>query len=169
MPARHAFIGVALALIGALFFASAQARADDPECKRRCATIHQFFDDKIAASIPLICDAQTIFCKGDGALRINGELVPTVFAAKFTTLGLDLLVLTAQGELAVPAITFATASPTQIKTFVARWKLPPTAPPKATPQRPSDFALPQMHAIGGHIKLTVEYYERPPPAADPPR
>ncbi|MCD6073875.1 MAG: hypothetical protein K0Q70_758 [Rhodospirillales bacterium] len=146
----------------AFLLATTGADAQDQSCKLRCTTLYQFFDNEITATIPLTCDAETIHCKGDGALRINGEMVPTVFAATFTTLGLDLLVLTAQGELAIPTITFGTVSPTQSKTFVARWKLPPKAPSKVPPKGPKDFTLRQMHAIGGHIKLTVENYERPP-------
>jgi len=138
------------------------ADAQDQSCTLRCTTIHQYFSDEIAATIPLTCDAQAIHCKGDGMLKINSEMVPAAFAATYTSLGLDLLIVTVQGELAVPTITFSSVSPTQSKTFVARWKLPPKAQPKILPKGPGDFTLRQMHAIGGHIKLTVENYDRPP-------
>jgi hypothetical protein len=140
-------------LAGAFLLAASTAGAQEGSCTLRCTTIHQFFDDEITATIPLACDAQAIHCKGEGRLRINGEMVPAIFAATYTSLGLDLLVMTEQGELAVPPASFTTLSPTQSKTFVARWKV--------TPEKPNDFALRQMHAIGGHIKLTIENYERP--------
>lgn len=152
----------------AFLLAIPTADAQGSSCKLRCTTIYQFFNDEITATIPLVCDAQAIHCKGDGALKINGEMVAAAFAATYTTLGLELLVLTEQGELSIPTITFATASPTQSKTFVARWKLPPNVPPKVLPKGPGDFTLRQMHAIGGHIKLTVENYERPTLRPMPP-
>ena len=144
----------------ALLLAISTADAQEQSCKLRCITIHQYFDDHIAATIPFTCDAQTIHCKGNGSLRINGEMVPTVFAATFTTLGLDLLAMTEQGELAIPSITFGTVLPIQTKTFVARWQLPKTQT-KVPPTGFHNPVLRRTHAIGGHLKLTVDNYERP--------
>ena len=135
----------------AFLLAIPAAHAQDAACKLRCITIYQYFSDEISATIPLTCDTAAIYCKGEGALRINGEMVPTAISAEFTAIGVRLRFLTAQGELnGGSSIVFNNPLPTQSKTFSLRWPLPKAA---------NGLTLRQTHALGGHIKLIVENYE----------
>ena len=144
----------------AFFVVVSTSDAQETTCALRCTTIHQFFDDEIAATIPLACDEAAIYCKGEGALRINGEMVPTAISVEFTAIGLQMKVLSAQGPLDMGSgITFPNTAPTQTKTLTLLWP---------APRAKNDFSARKGHALGGHLKLIVEHYERPVLKVPPP-
>ena len=142
--------------------------AQDQTCKLRCTTIYQIFDEEIAATIALACDDAAIRCKGEGALRLNGEMVPTSITASFVGISMNLHIQTAQGILtsgaprdsmtATPDGTFqvilGNTSEAQSKTAALRWfilQMPGGSNRRLDPN------------IGGHVKVVIDKYASVPP------
>lgn len=152
-----------------LLFGMFPAAAQDHACKLRCITIYQYFDDEITATILLACDEAAVHCIGDGALRINGEMVPISIAARYLGTKMILKIESARGVLtsgavidtmtAAPDGTFSVilgnSSEPQLKTVALRWLI--LMAPGGSNRR-----LDQN--IGGHLKILIDKYVPAPPS-----
>ncbi len=168
MPTRFFWaLGI---LAGVFFLVSAEpAAAQNEPCTLRCTTIHQFFDDELASIIPLTCDAEARRCTGKGALRINGENVPTLVTGTFAGIALMLKIDTAHGVLtggrpvdtmgAAPDGTFqvvlGSAPEPQAKRVALRWFILKT---------PSGQNVRLEQNVGGHLNVLINNYMPAPNA-----
>jgi len=154
----------ALGIVAAAFFlATATADAQDQSCTLRCTTIHQTFDEEVVATIALTCDAMAVHCAGDGALRINGTMVPTSVTATYSGITMMLRIQTDQGVLtsgaprdimtAMPDGTFGiilgnTAEPLS-KRVALRWFIL---------KKPNGSNSRLDQNIGGHLNILIDRY-----------